>query len=370
MTWWRSLTTRLFASYVVVAAAGAAALLVTIRLLVPRLFDRRIGTNSGAGGNRGPAMHDAVVAALDRALLVAVVVSFVSAGLIAVLVARRILRPVDRVRAATRRIAAGHYDEPVEPPSEVELAALADDVNALARALAATEQRRAELVSDVAHELRTPLTTIRGYAEGMADGIIAADADVLDAVLAEVDRLQRLTADLATLSRTEEGALALSVAPLDLSALASGVAEHLRWLAAAKGVTIDVRSEAAVTVGDEDRLVQLLTNVVANAITYTPAGGHVAVETSTQDAEVVVAVTDTGVGLHPDVVARVFERFYRVPGVERPPGGSGIGLAIARAIARAHHGDLTAASPGPGRGTTFTLRLPLPPSPKLHARPL
>ena len=358
MTWWRRLTTRLFVSYAVVAGAGAAALLVTTRLLVPRLFDRRVGGNLGPGSSRGPTMHDAVVVALDRALLVAVVVSLVSAGLFALLVARRILLPIDRVRAATRRIAAGHYDEPVEPPAEGELAALAHDVNALARALAETEQRRAELVSDVAHELRTPLTTIRGYAEGMADGIIDADADVLGAVLAEVDRLERLTTDLSTLSRAEEGELALAVSPVDLLALVSGVAEHLQWLAAAKDVTIEVGGDAAVTVGEEDRLVQLLTNVVANAITYTPAGGHVSVETSAQGTEVVLEVTDTGVGLHPDAVARVFERFYRVPGVDRPPGGSGIGLAIARAIARAHRGDLTATSPGLGRGTTFTLRLP------------
>jgi signal transduction histidine kinase len=361
VTWWRRLTTRLFVSYAVVAAAGAAALLVTIRLLMPRLFDRRVGTNLGPGNGRGPMMHDAVVAALDRALLVAVAVSLVTAGLVAVLVARRILLPVDRVRAATRRIAAGHYDEAAEPPAEVELAALADDVNALARALAETEQRRAELVSDLAHELRTPLTTIRGYAEGMADGIIAADDEVLGAVLAEVDRLQHLTADLSTLSRTEEGALALVTAPVDLSALASEVAEHLRWLAEAKDVAIDVRGSPAVAIGDRDRLVQLLTNVVANAITYTPAGGHVEVETDRIDGEAVIVVTDSGVGLHPDDVARVFERFYRVPGVDRPPGGSGIGLAIARAIARAHGGDLTATSPGPGLGTTFTLRLPAAP---------
>jgi histidine kinase len=358
MRWWRRLTTRLFVSYAAVAAAGAAALLVTTRVLVPRLFDRRVGAGYGPGGSgRGPSMHDAVVAALDRALLIAVLVSLVAAGLIAVVVAGRILRPIDRVRGATRRIAAGHYDEPIERPVEAELAALADDVNALARSLAATEQRRAELVSDVAHELRTPLTTIRGYAEGMADGVIAADVEVLAAVLAEVDRLQRLAADLSTLSRADEGALAHAQVPVDLAALASAVVDNLRPQAAAKGIAVDVAGRAT-TRGDRDRLIQLLTNLVANAVTYTPAGGHVTIEVGTHGADVILTVTDTGVGLNGDDVARIFERFYRVPGVERPPGGSGIGLAIARAIARAHHGDLSAASAGPGRGTTFTLRLP------------
>ncbi|HEX2850971.1 MAG TPA: ATP-binding protein [Acidimicrobiales bacterium] len=358
MSWWRRLTTRLFVSFAAVAVAGAAALLVTTRLLVPRLFDRRVGTGVGLGSaGRGVAMHDAVVGALDRALLVAVVVSLLTAGLIAVVVARRIVKPLDRVRAATRRIAAGHYGEPIERPVEQELAALADDVNALARSLAATEQRRAELVSDVAHELRTPLTTIRGYAEGMADGVIAADPDVLAAVLAEVDRLQRLAADLSTLSRADEGALTPAAVAVDLSSLVAGVVENVRPLAAAKGVVVEVAG-GATTTGDPDRLVQVITNLVTNAITYTPASGRVRIEIGVRGGAAVVTVVDTGVGLAPDDVERVFERFYRVPGVERPPGGSGIGLAIARAIARAHHGELSAESPGPGRGTTFTLRLP------------
>jgi signal transduction histidine kinase len=171
----------------------------------------------------GPTLHDALVGALDRSLVVALLASLVAAAVIAALVARRILRPISEVRAATRRLAAGRYDRHVAPPVELELAALAADVNSLARSLDDTERRRVELVSDVAHELRTPLTTIRGYAEGMLDGIVAPDDEVLTTVLGEVDRLQRLAADLGTLSRADEGALDLVLVSVDLAALAAAV---------------------------------------------------------------------------------------------------------------------------------------------------
>jgi signal transduction histidine kinase len=357
--WWRRLGTRLFASYAAVTATGAVVLLVTIRLLVPRLFDDRVGAGLGPGGNgRGPAMRDALVASLDRALIIALVVSLAAAAVIAAAVAQQILRPIERVRTATRQLAAGHYDAQIDPPAEAELAALVDDVNALASALADTEQRRAELVSDVAHELRNPLTTIRGYAEGMLDGVITPDRDVLTAVLTEVGHLQRLAGDLSTLSNADEGRLTLADAPIDLHELAAAVVESLRPRAAEQHIELRVTGAPTTVRGDRDRLVQVVGNLVANAVTYTPRDGQVTVEVGASGEAATLTVTDTGIGLVPDDLERVFERFYRVHGVDRPPGGSGIGLAIARAVARAHGGDLVAASGGPGQGTTFTVRLP------------
>lgn len=359
MNRWSRLGTRLFVSYAAVAAAGAVVLLVTIRMLVPRLFDDRMGAGFGPGGNgRGPAMHDALVASLDRALVIALLASLAAAAVIAAVVAQRLLRPIERVRAATRRLAAGHYDEEIDRPAEAELAALADDVNALAHALAETEQRRAELVSDVAHELRTPLTTIRGYAEGMLDGVVPPDTDVLTSVLTEVDRLQRLAGDLSTLSHAGEGRLVLADAPVELRDVAVTVVESFRPRALDQHIDLQLIGAGATVHGDRDRLIQVLTNLMANALTYTPPHGRVTVDVAGHGPSAIVTVADTGVGLAAAEVERVFERFYRVAGVDRPPGGSGIGLAIARAIARAHGGDLSAASPGPGRGTTFTLRLP------------
>src|SRR5690606_24578826 len=167
--WWHRLDVRLFASYAAVTAVAAAAALVTVRLLVPPLFDRRMGGRlPGPMGGR-PGMHDALTSALDRGLVTALLVGLVAAAVAAALVTRWVLRPIARVRTATRRLAAGHYDERVAPPREPDLAGLAEDVNALARSLDDTERRRAQLVGDVAHEMRTPLTTIRGYAEAMVD---------------------------------------------------------------------------------------------------------------------------------------------------------------------------------------------------------
>ncbi|HEX6417818.1 MAG TPA: ATP-binding protein [Acidimicrobiales bacterium] len=364
MRWWQRLDVRLFASYAAVTAAGAAVLLVTVRLLVPPLFDRRV-RGGGPMGARGPGagMHDALTGALDRALVVALLASLAAAVIVAALVARWILRPIGRVRTATRRLAAGHYDERVPEPSEPELAALAADVNALARSLADTERRRTVLVGDVAHELRTPLTTIRGYAEGMADGVVAPEPAVLGAIVGEVERLERLAGDLSTLSRADEGALALRREPLDLGRLTATVVARFRGRAAQAGVDLEpAGGPPAPVLGDPDRLDQVIGNLVANALAYTPAGGRVTVAVGGGGGACTVRVADTGVGLAPEDIERVFERFYRVEGVPRPPGGSGIGLAIARAHARAHGGDVTAESPGPGRGATFTLRLPAAPA--------
>jgi histidine kinase len=359
VSWWRRLGTRLFISYAAVAGAGAIVLLVTIRLLVPRLFDDRMGAGLGAGRDHpGHAMHDALVGSLDRALLIALVASLATAAVIAAVVARQILRPIERVRVATRRLAAGHYDGRIDPPAEAELAALVEDLNALARALADTEQRRAELVGDVAHELRSPLTTIRGYTEGMLDGVIAPDRDVLAAVLFEVDRLQRLAGDLSTLSHADEGHLTFSDAPVDVHELAAAVVNSFHRRAVERRVDLRLAGRPAMVRGDRDRLVQAVGNLVENALTYTPAGGRVTVEVGADATTTTVTVTDTGIGLAAPDVERVFERFYRVQGVARPPGGSGIGLAITRAVARAHGGDVVAVSEGPGRGATFTLRLP------------
>lgn len=365
MSWWRRLDVRLFASYAAVGVAVATALLLTTRLLVPRLFERHVGAG-GPGGHLhgatgdGSSMHDAVVVSLDRALVVAALAGVLAAAAITVVVARRILEPIGRVRAATRRLAAGHFDERITPPAEVELAGLAADVNALARALDDTERRRARLVGDVAHELRTPLTTIRGYTEGMLDGVIPPDGEVLTAVLDHVERLQRLAGDLGTLSRADEGRLELQLAPVDIAGLVRSVAGGLRATIDDAEVRLVVTGEdRVVALADRDRLGQVLANLIVNAITYTTPGGRVAIDVATDGTAFSVAVADTGVGLAPADLDRVFDRFYRVDGVERPPGGSGIGLGIARAIARAHGGDIAAASDGPGHGTTFTLRLPL-----------
>ena len=351
---------RLFVSYALVAVVGAAVTILTVRLLAPRLFDRRMGM-MGDGSpmmGRGPEVHSAFVSAVNTALVVGVLASVVAAAGLAVLATHRLLRPLDAVRAAPRRIAAGHYDATVPLPSEPELAELASDVNALADALAATESRRTRLLGEIAHEMRTPLTSLDGYVEGMIDGVFAADQATLSSLSTELRRLHRLADDLSDLSRTEERRLDLARSDEDLDEIVRRAAARLAPQFQDAQVALEVAPAPAVPVHvDPDRITQVLTNLLGNALLATPAGGTVTVRTR-RSTMAEVEVADTGVGLAGDDVERVFERFYRAPGQLRRSAGSGIGLTIARGIARAHGGDLTAASAGPGHGATFTLSLP------------
>jgi len=356
---WRRLDVRLFASYALVALVVFAALALTVRLVAPARFSDDFKAVSGAEADEGES-HDVLVSSLESSLLLALVASLGAAAVVSVVVARRILRPVQHVRDATRRLAAGHYDERVAEPGELELAELARDVNRLAVDLETTERRRARLVSEVAHEMRTPLTTIEGYVEGILDGVFQPDEGVLVAVGEEAARLQRLASDLAELSRAEEGALALQLSDADLGELVDASVERLRPQFEEKGVALTVMPSAALPVRvDPDRIAQVLTNLLGNALTYTPSAGHVEVASRRRGDVAEVTVVDSGIGLAADDLPFVFDRFYRVHGPERPAGGSGIGLTIARGIAHAHHGDVTAVSPGPGAGSTFTLTLPL-----------
>lgn len=357
-----SLRARLFSSYAAVSMVGAATLLVAVRVLAPRLFDDRVGRfgrrTGAADAELAASQHDAVVSALDRALVFAFVASLATAAVVAVVMARRVLRPLDDLRAATRRLAAGQYDEPVVPPNEPELAALADDVNLLATGLADTERRRAGLIGDIAHEMRTPLTTITGYVQGFDDGLFSGD-EMVATVSDEIARLRRLADDLAAVSRADEGQLLLELRPEDLSDIVRTVTDRLRPQFDAKSVTLAFGASRPIDVdADRQRMSQAVSNLVGNALAYTPAGGTVRVAVDIQSELARVEITDTGRGLAPDDVQRVFERFYRAE-PQAHSAGSGIGLTIARAVARAHHGDLTASSPGPGRGATFTLTMPL-----------
>lgn len=353
-----TLRMRLFLSYAAVVVVGAAVLILVLVLLAPRLFDQRVaGMGLGPGrGTRLVALHQAFSSAMARSIAAAVAASLIAAAVAATLVARRLLRPVDRIREAAARLAAGRYDEPVRLPSEPELAALAGDLNRLADALADTERRRSTLIGDVAHEMRTPLTTARGYVDGLADGMFAAD-EAVAALGDEINRLERLAADLAAVSRAEEGRIELRPASIDAADVVGAVTDRLRPQFAANGVALVTRLRPAPVQADADRLAQAVTNLVGNALTYTASGGTVTVATDAENGASTVTVADTGVGLDPADLERIFERFYRAH-PEGRAGGTGVGLTIARAIARAHGGELSAASLGLGRGSVFTLRLP------------
>jgi signal transduction histidine kinase len=354
----RRLDVRLFGSYALVAIVVLAALILTFALRAPSLFTNRI-RNAGEGGSTETESNRAFVGALWSTLPIALAVSVAAAALVTAFVARQILRPIAAVRRATGRLAAGRYDERVAEPAALELAALAGDVNRLADTLQHTEARRARLIGEVAHEMRTPLTAITGYVEGMLDGVFEPTEEILANVGEEAARLQRLATDLATLSRAEEGALELRVDDADLHELAASATTRLRPQYDEKGVALELADGPMLSVQvDRDRIIQVLTNLLGNALTYTAPGGSVIVRTHEHQGVASVTISDDGVGIAAEDLPLVFERFFRVPGLDRPPGGSGIGLTVAAGIARAHHGVIRASSRGLGAGATFTLELP------------
>ncbi len=359
-----SLRLRLVLSHLFVVVVAVVATALLSRSLAGSFFEDHLAdmAHDPSLGGMSPVMAESLrqgfTQSFGRALTIAAIVSAAAAALASGYAALRVLRPLEGVRRAARRLASGSYTERVPIPVESELAALAHDVNALGEALEKVEERRVRLISEVAHELRTPLTTIQGYMEGLLDGVFEPTEEIFAATAREATRLKRVAADLSTLSRAEESVMELVTAPVDLGAVAAEAAERLRPQFEGSDVALDVTRLGDLPVeGDHDRLTQVFTNIVGNALTYTPAGGKVEVLAQRQGADAVVTISDTGRGIDPEHLEVIFERFFRAD--RDAPGGTGIGLTIARRIARLHGGEVTAASPGLGQGSTFRVTLPL-----------
>jgi signal transduction histidine kinase len=357
----RSLRARLLIAFLVVGAAALATVGVAVLLTGPAYFAEAMGHLPG--DPMGEAMANATQAAftdaMRRALVAATLIAVATAAVVSVLVAARIARPITAIVRAARRIADGDYAErvPVDEPGE--LADLAMSFNEMAGSLEATERRRLQLVGDVAHELRTPLTTIDGYLEGLEDGVVEPNPQTWGLLRTETARLTRMVNDLAELWRAEARQLPLRTEAVDLALVAREVGERLAPAVASRGITLDLPAGIALASADRDRVAQILANYLSNALRHAPDGSSVRVAAIRRGAAIRLSVTDEGSGLEADQLEAVFERFYRVdPGRSRAAGGSGIGLAIVRALAEAMGGQAWAESAGPGRGATFHVELP------------
>jgi signal transduction histidine kinase len=293
------------------------------------------------------------------AFLFGVVAALIAAAIVAMIVGTRLLRPIDQLGAATRRMAAGDFATPVPVPAETELASLANDVNHLGEHLATIERRRTQLLGEVTHEMRTPITVIRGQAEGLIDGVVAPSPETFAAIADEASRLQRIVDDLTLLSRADEGTLDIDLTELDLGTVSAAAAERLRpqfeYADVALVVDLGDPPEPIPIRGDVDRLTQVLSNLLGNALGQTSAGGTVTLRTGRRSSLAFVDVIDTGPGIPADEVERIFERFYRGAGASQ--AGRGIGLTIARSLARAHGGDVTVEAAAPG--ATFRVSIPI-----------
>jgi two-component system, OmpR family, sensor histidine kinase BaeS len=269
---------------------------------------------------------------------------------------RRVTAPVDDFMDAVARVADGDFAARVPEHGPHETRRLAQAFNTMTQRLQASDTQRRSLLADVTHELRTPLTVIQGNLEGLLDGVYPADASHLNPILDETRVLARLINDLHTLAQAESGTLALHREPTDLGVLCGETAAAFRAQAAAAGVTLtlDVADDLPLAHVDPLRLREVLTNLLANALRYTPAGGTVTLRARTEPAEprLLLEVADTGAGIAPERLPHIFDRFYKAP--DSP--GTGLGLAIAKNLVAAHGGELTARSTL-GAGTTMTIRL-------------
>lgn len=294
-------------------------------------------------------------------LLVAALAAVVTAVAASLFTARRISRPVRHMLEATQRISSGSYGERVPTGENDELGALSESLNSMALALEETEQHRREFIADVSHELRTPLSTFQGYMEGLMDGVVAPSEETWTLLYAEAERMRRLVDDLQQLSSAEAGQLTLLPERISAAEILDTATESMLPLFTEKGVELEkaVAEDLPQVTADRDRSVQVLTNLLSNALRYTPTGGRVTVEVENRSGEVLFHVRDTGTGISAEHLPHVFERFYRVEkSRSREGGGSGVGLAISRALVEAMGGEMWAESPGPGKGTTFSFTLP------------
>lgn len=366
---------KLFVSYLVIIITGILVLGISADFVIPSAFNNHMSAMMGENGMMGGMMADmsadlyvsfrsAMVEALFRAGLAA----FVIAVGVSIFISRRVVSPVQEMTLVSQYIADGHYAQRVEIPGSLEdadeLAQLAISFNQMAEKLSQTENMRRQLIGDVSHELRTPLTAIQGSMEGLIDGILPATPETFQNIYQEADRLQRLVADLQELSRIEAGAVSLELASCDIAALIQSVTQRLQPQFDEKEIALalDIPSLLPHVLIDEDRISQVLINLLGNALQYTPPQGRVTLTARQINKDLQVSIRDTGLGIPAEHLPHLFTRFYRVDkSRSRAGGGSGVGLTIAKHLIEAHGGRIWAESEGTGNGSTFTFTLPISP---------
>jgi histidine kinase len=372
-TFRRRLGVKLFLSYLVVVLVGVIVLASSAVLVIPSAFQHHITTMSemisGSQGGSASQLEADLFSSFRAGVTEALSLAALSATLVAIaaslFISRQVVAPVQRMLLASQRIAEGHYEERVQVSGNLEdqdeLGQLALSFNRMTANLAQTENMRQQLIGDVTHELRTPLTAIKGSMEGLVDGVLPANEETFQQIYQEADRLQRLVQDLQELSRVEAKAYELKIEPAATEDLIKMAIARLQWQYEEKGVQIkqDLAADLPSVNADKDRIIQVLINLLGNALQYTPSGGTIIITVFRKNEEVQVSVSDNGIGISPEHIPQLFTRFYRVDkSRSRAYGGSGIGLTIVKHLIEAHGGRIWATSPGLGKGSTFTFTLP------------
>ncbi len=358
----RGFATRLLLAQSLVLVSGALTTWLVASSVGPSIFHTHL-QEAGVAHTQEETTHveEAFASALLVSLGVAVLIALLAALGVTWYFTRRVQRSIRHLAAVAADVASGHYDSRVTDPGiGAEFATLTQSYNALAERLDATESMRRRMLADLAHEMRNPLATVDAHLEAIEDGVRPLDAETLAIIRGATRRLRRLAEDVGAVSRAEEGNLELNRRPVAASDIAAAAADIARDRFDGKGVTLrtDITTDAPVD-ADTDRLGQVLGNLLDNALRHTRRGGLVVLSCHRQGQWVEFAIADNGTGIASEHLPHLFDRFYRADaGRDRNSGGSGIGLAIAKALIEAHDGRISATSDGPGRGATFTARIP------------
>ncbi|MBC8448979.1 MAG: HAMP domain-containing protein [Chloroflexi bacterium] len=278
-----------------------------------------------------------------------------------IFLARTLTRPVRELTAATRAMASGELKQRVPVRSQDELGELAASFNQMSADLARANEHRRQMTADIAHDLRTPLTVITGYIEALRDGVLKPSSGRFEVIYDEAQHLNRLVEDLRTLSLADAGELTLQRLKMSPRPLLERTAAAYGHLAEQQTIALEVETDPKLPEVhvDPERMAQVLGNLVSNGLRHTPAGGQITLAARHRGREVELVVRDNGEGIAPEVLPRIFDRFYRGDrSRQQRDGESGLGLAIARSIVEAHGGTIAAASER-GGGTTFTIVLPV-----------
>jgi len=321
-----------------------------------------VGTvlSTGQPPTRNP-VEEKYVAQINQALLIAAAGGILIALILGLLLARTLTRPVRELTAATRAMSKGELEQQLPVRSRDELGELTTAFNQMSANLTRSNQSRRQMTADIAHDLRTPLTVLAGYLESLRDGVLKPTRERFDVMHQEAQHLQHLVDDLRTLSLADAGELSLNRQPVPPQELLERLALTYKHIAEQRNLTLQVRvaPDLPEIQVDVERMMQVLENLVSNALRYTPIGGAITLSARRDQESVLMKVTDTGAGIDPKDLPHIFDRFYRSDqSRQETEGESGLGLAIAKSIIEAHGGKITAESEL-GGGSTFTIRLPV-----------
>ena len=364
------LASRLFLSHLLVMIVGVVSLVIIGKLSSPRLFILHLQQLEGRNVSLRYArayLVDGFETAWNHSTFWSVIVGATAAGVLSYWVSKRIMQPLTQIKQITQKFAAGQLDARL-PPNEIpELNQLATSFNRMAASLENVEHRRRELVSDLTHELRTPLTVLRGYLEELAADRIEATPEVYQQLAKETRRLERLINDLQELSKAEAGYLPIKLQSVNLRPLLESLVQKFsdQLLEDGPRLRLDCPEQLPTVRADIDRVEQILVNLLGNALTYTNAGSitiRVCQELDSTNGRLPrlwIAVTDTGIGIAPEDLPHVFERFWRAEkSRNQHTGGTGIGLAISKRLIELQGGQIEVKSQL-GKGSTFQFSLPL-----------